>query len=440
MGTIAVRIYERVKRGTRWSIVPVQVPRLKKDGTLFLRDDRQGRYRISWYEKRKKQWQTVESRVSENELPYLSDAIKLADDKAWFLNNRHRNVTDPTEETVSRRKLADEIAAYLDAKSGCKKTVSAHRLALTEFQTWATQSKKGLAIRYVDEITKPLLKKFFEHLVDGDEDEGGCGNTPFTAAHKVMKVNAFYRAVFHLDPGKGVVTKKDYKRELKNNRVPEVYSKQDMDRMFAVMDEDEHLTFSTLHEAGLRKRELIHLEDNDLVIDQLVPGCFKCEIRVQSKPHWKFQTKTGSSRNVLVSKDLMDRLQRRKAICRPSKLLFGASTGKPDYHFLDKLKAIAKRVGLDPTTVWLHKWRATAATNWLRSKELGGKGWDIGFVRQQLGHEDLKSIEYYIAIVRNEELALREHALRFQQNPSEPRLWEVPGSGRQTGVANSRTP
>ena len=63
---------------------------------------------------------------------------------------------------------------------------------------------------------------------------------------------------------------------------------------------------------------------------------------------------------------------------------------------------------MDPDTAWLHKWRAICATNWLRSKELGGKGWDIGFVRQQLGHEDLKSIEHYIALVRNDELAMRE--------------------------------
>jgi len=56
----------------------------------------------------------------------------------------------------------------------------------------------------------------------------------------------------------------------------------------------------------------------------------------------------------------------------------------------------------------LHKFRATAATTWLRSKELGGKGWDIGFVRQQLGHADLASIEHYIALVRSDELAMKE--------------------------------
>jgi len=34
--------------------------------------------------------------------------MKQADDKAWFLNNRHRNVNNSTEETAARRKLADE--------------------------------------------------------------------------------------------------------------------------------------------------------------------------------------------------------------------------------------------------------------------------------------------------------------------------------------------
>ena len=52
----------------------------------------------------------------------------------------------------------------------------------------------------------------------------------------------------------------------------------------------------------------------------------------------------------------------------------------------------------------------------LRSKELGGKGWDIGYVRQQLGHEDLKSIEHYISIIRNEERVLREHAAKLQSD------------------------
>jgi hypothetical protein len=170
------------------------------------------------------------------------------------LDNKWTRVADPTVAAVVRKKLADEIPSYLEAKSGCKKTVSAHRLALTEFQGWATQQKKGRGIRCVDEITKPLLRQFFDYLVDGNEDEDGPANTPFTAAHKVMKVNSFYREVFHLEPGKGVITKKDYKRELTSSKVPETFPKQEMDAMFAVMDEDEHLsTISELPKASIQR-------------------------------------------------------------------------------------------------------------------------------------------------------------------------------------------
>jgi integrase len=160
------------------------------------------------------------------------------------------------------------------------------------------------------------------------------------------------------------VPKRDYKRELAGTTTVDIYTKAELDALFAAMDEDDHLLFSTIKEAALRKKEAMHLEDSDLIHDEIAPGIWKCEIRVRSKP---------------------------------------------DYHFLDRLKAVGKKAGLDQPRVWTHKLRATTATTWLRSKELGGKGWDIGFVRQQLGHADYKSIEAYIAIVRNEEIAMREH-------------------------------
>jgi hypothetical protein len=87
MGTGVVEIYERVKQARKWSTRPVEMPRLKRDGTLFLQGDQRGRYGISRYQDRRKQWQTVRSRISECHLPCLLDAMRQADDKAWFLNN-----------------------------------------------------------------------------------------------------------------------------------------------------------------------------------------------------------------------------------------------------------------------------------------------------------------------------------------------------------------
>jgi hypothetical protein len=62
--------------------------------------------------------------------------------------------------------------------------------------------EKGRDIAYVDEIDKRLLRRFFEFLVDGDEEDDGPTNCPFTAAHKVMKVYAFYRSVYAPNRGK----------------------------------------------------------------------------------------------------------------------------------------------------------------------------------------------------------------------------------------------
>jgi integrase len=386
-----VTIYERVKPGNKWGRKKVELPLLKRDGTLYLKDDRRGIFQLSWYESYRKKWLNVNSPVSDRDLPFLSDAIAQATDKSWSLDNRHRQELDQTRKPSTRKAIAEEVTVYLDAKCGARKTISAYTQALNEFQIWAAKAKRGRGLVHVDEITKSHLRRYFNFLVDGDEDDDGPSNDPFTAGMKIMRVNSFIRTALNLDPGKGPVTKKDFKRELHSRKVPEIYTMQEINAMFTVMNEDEHLLFSTLYESGMRKKELMYLEDEDLSYDEFVPGRYKTELRVQPKPQWGFQTKTGSSRNIWVPKTLMERLLRRKATNRSSKLLFGSSVGGPNYHFWDMQKAIAKRAGLDPSTTWLHKWRATAATHWLRSKELGGRGWDIGFVRQQLGHEDLAS-------------------------------------------------
>ena len=139
-----VAIYERTKLSRRWVRKKVEIPPLKKDGMLYLRDDRQGIFQLSWYERRRKNWQRVKSRVSENELPFLSDAITQADDKSRFLNNQERRVHDPTTDVVERKKLSVEVPRYIEAKSGCRKTVSAHEHAVTEFLAWRSFGELGI--------------------------------------------------------------------------------------------------------------------------------------------------------------------------------------------------------------------------------------------------------------------------------------------------------
>ena len=80
-----------------------------------------------------------------------------------------------------------------------------------------------------------------------------------------------------------------------------------------------------------------------------------------------------------------------------SKLLFSTKTGAPDRHMLEKLRAIAKRAGLDPSHFWLHKFRATYAVGRLRA------GVDVDTVREWLGHKDSESLRAYLVHLKNEE-------------------------------------
>ncbi|HEV2396688.1 MAG TPA: site-specific integrase [Candidatus Sulfotelmatobacter sp.] len=393
MANKRAKIYERVQVEGRWTDRPVVLPKLKADGTLYLKDDREGKFRISWYEGKAKQWHpTVCS--------WLGDALRVKEEREWFLKNQNRpGVQDPTV-LDQRSPISISINNYIDGVTGAKKTKAAHRQALREFEAWNGSLNNGSKKKFVDEIDKAHLARFFDYLVD-DEPE----NCPFTAAWKIMRVNKFIRTVLKLDPGKGPIKKSDYRRELKSgeNR-PEIYTREELKLLFDAMTSDEELVFEVFLKAGLRKQEMMFLEEDDLIVETLAPGIVKRQIRVTSKPSLGFMTKNGRARYIPIDRDLMDRLLALKATKRPSGLLFGTRNGLPDYHMLDTLRQVAGRAGIDPARCWLHKFRATCATNWMRPERLGGKGNDIGLVREWLGHDDYKSIEAYYAIVREEEL------------------------------------
>jgi len=56
MANKRVKIYERVRVQGKWTSVSVEIPKLKPDNTLYLKDEREGKFRVSWYEGTRKQW------------------------------------------------------------------------------------------------------------------------------------------------------------------------------------------------------------------------------------------------------------------------------------------------------------------------------------------------------------------------------------------------
>ena len=68
--------------------------------------------------------------------------------------------------------------------------------------------------------------------------------------------------------------------------------------------------------------------------------------------------------------------------------------------------AIARRAGVDPTTVWLHKWRVTYCVELMR------EGVDLPSVQRLMGHKDLETTARYCAPL--EKTALREKLDRVE--------------------------
>lgn len=90
MANKRVKICEQVKVDGEWTTVTVEIPKLRSDGTLYLKDEREGKFRVSWYEGAKKQWHPTTFRI-------LSDALKSKSDKEWFPKNQSRpGVQHPT--------------------------------------------------------------------------------------------------------------------------------------------------------------------------------------------------------------------------------------------------------------------------------------------------------------------------------------------------------
>jgi hypothetical protein len=143
-----VRIYERVKTNSGWKDRPVLFPpRLKPDGKLYLKDDREGAFIVSWYEGRVK-------RRHPKTCTWLGEALRVKADKEWYLQNLHRGVKDPTVPDT-RLPISVAVASYIDGVTGADKTRSAHKQAVTEFEDWNAKNKElpdSQRKKFVDEI------------------------------------------------------------------------------------------------------------------------------------------------------------------------------------------------------------------------------------------------------------------------------------------------
>jgi integrase/recombinase XerD len=165
---------------------------------------------------------------------------------------------------------------------------------------------------------------------------------------------------------------------------PEAYTQAELSQFFtAVNEERDRLAFMFLHLTGAREREMTHLEWSNLNLGERPTVTFRNQ--------GGFKTKTRKFRTVPLDPALTAALRIWKLTHGNDKYVFGRKDGEVEGHYLRRCKEYAKAAGLDQERFWLHKFRDTAATEWLRH------GAPLRAVQKWMGHASITMTERYLA-------------------------------------------
>jgi integrase len=274
----------------------------------------------------------------------------------------------------SHRSLTGAVTAFLDETKLTKKpkTLAAYTTALNYFM-------ESCPKLYLEDVDRRALLKFSAFLRDEKEQ------APRSCWNKFATVMSFLKA----KGIRGLVGKNDWPRYTEEE--PEIYEQEDLDKLFAVCDQEERLWFEFFLMTGEREQEVMHTYWSDV-------NFVACTIRVTHKPDRNWTPKAYKERTVPIPEKLANSLKAWKAkSSKACALVFSTSGCRPKLNFLDDLKAVAERAKLNPQDFWLHKFRATFATRCLWG------GVDLRTVQQWLGHSDMESTMRYLKPSRSQE-------------------------------------
>jgi integrase len=198
-----------------------------------------------------------------------------------------------------------------------------------------------------EQIDRKDLLRFSAFLRDKKEQ------SPRSVYNKFEIVMTFLKA----HGIRGLVKKNDWPRYVEEE--PEIYDQEDLDRLFAACDAEELLWYEFFLMTGMREQEVMYLYWRDVNLQHQT-------VRVSHKPDRGWTPKAYKEREIPIPEVLVKRLKARKAKAdKTCNLVFPTSGCSPKLNFLDCLKAIAERAGLNPDDFYLHKFRATFATRCL---------------------------------------------------------------------------
>src|SRR3989454_1552592 len=326
----------------------------------------EGAYYLEWWERSKR------IRLSVGKDAVDANARRLH--KQAELNAVNNGVTVvPENGQNGHRSVAVAITGFLDETKLTKKpkTYAAYSTALKYFQ-------ESCPKLYLEDIERRDLLKFSAFLRDEK------GQAPRSVYNKFENLMSFLKA----QGIRRLVGKNDWPRFVEEE--PEVYEKEELEKLFAVCDEEERLWYEFFLMTGMREQEVMHCSWADVNLT-------RSTVTVRYKPEYGFSPKNYREREIPIPAKLVTSLKAWKAKAEKfCGLVFPTAGCSPKLNFLDDLKVVVERANLDKENFWLHKFRATFATWHLWNSV------DLRTVQMWLGHSDMESTMRYLKPSRSQ--------------------------------------
>jgi integrase len=330
----------------------------------------------------------------------FSDAKQEAEQFEVVLAAASKGLTVAEAEKISnlnRVTVKSAVNAYLEKKqSKSPRTVLQYTNVLKQF----LEALSACRVKLLDEITEDVLRKYKAYL----EDEDYAGKT----------IDTRLNIVYFLFKKNGVTVR------LPKDEMPTIeaeaavpYTEEELEKLFAAMTPEEVVRYKFFLGTGCRDREVTFAAGNDIDIT-------KREYHIRRKEDVGFTPKSHESRTVPLPVSLVDTLKARRKMHPTDRWLFVNDDGRPENHFLRKLKRIALHAGLNcgecRTTIarwghngkkllevtckthpvcehiYLHRFRKTCATRWQEH------GIPIRTVQAWLGHKNLETTQRYLGV------------------------------------------
>ena len=372
-----VRIIKKVRVSSGvWRFVS-----LKKSGSRYVWDRREGRYFVEWWDGPKRRREvagTTPSEALEAQRRKRNELIGEAVSGGKRIEAAHEDSATPLVE--ARESFLSHVrvqAKPLRHSPDKPKTHQRYSKVLEHFERHIG------AARLVETVTRLDIGDYKEVRSQScSQQHPGRRITPRTINFEISVLRTFFNFMIN-ERGTRMENPCARFKALRDPRAkarsrPPTYSQAEIDRLVEVCDEFERAVFATFLLTGLREQELCFLTWPDI---DLRKG--REAVRVRTKEG--FSPKDYEERVIPIPVELARRLA---DLPRDYEWTFPTAKGGRQTHLLRRLKRIALNADVEDAT--LHKFRHSYATRLLES------GCDIVTVQRLMGHSDIKTTRQYL--------------------------------------------